>query len=152
MTFSTALVISLLYSLPKRFAVYIWLKPRLQIKNSSKQQDGQNFTQLRPPTPSIEKWGHFTLYLPYVHATKCGLSTDYPPTSSGPSRYWVPHPTENSNFVDYLVQVNLCQKLFFLQNMGRTCCVQKLFWISETIYAHKMFFPGLSLEFSCIDL
>ena len=23
-----------------------------------------------------------------------------------------------------LVQVNLCQKLFFLQNMGRTCCVQ----------------------------
>jgi hypothetical protein len=26
-----------------------------------------------------------------------------------------------------LVQVNLCQKLFFLQNMGRTCCVQKLF-------------------------
>ena len=26
-----------------------------------------------------------------------------------------------------LVQVNLCQKLFFLQNMGKTCCVQKLF-------------------------
>ena len=26
-----------------------------------------------------------------------------------------------------LLQVNLCQKLFFLQNMGRTCCVQKLF-------------------------
>ena len=25
------------------------------------------------------------------------------------------------------LQVNLCQKLFFLQNMGRTCCVQKLF-------------------------
>jgi len=25
------------------------------------------------------------------------------------------------------IQVNLCQKLFFLQNMGRTCCVQKLF-------------------------
>jgi hypothetical protein len=25
------------------------------------------------------------------------------------------------------VQVNLCQKLFFLPNMGRTCCVQKLF-------------------------
>ena len=23
------------------------------------------------------------------------------------------------------VQVNICQKLFFLQNMGRTCCVQK---------------------------
>ena len=26
-----------------------------------------------------------------------------------------------------MIQVNLCQKLFFLQNMGRTCCVQKLF-------------------------
>ena len=25
------------------------------------------------------------------------------------------------------VQVNLCQKLFFLQNMGRTYCIQKLF-------------------------
>ena len=25
------------------------------------------------------------------------------------------------------VQVNFCQKLFFLQNMGKTCCVQKLF-------------------------
>ena len=28
---------------------------------------------------------------------------------------------------EMFVQVNLCQKLFFLQNMGRTCCVQKLF-------------------------
>ena len=37
-----------------------------------------------------------------------------------------------NNFLIY-VQVNLCQKLFFLQNMGRTCCVQKLFWMSETI-------------------
>ena len=27
----------------------------------------------------------------------------------------------------FKLQVNLCQKLFFLQNMGRTCCVQKLF-------------------------
>ena len=25
------------------------------------------------------------------------------------------------------LQVNLCQKLFFLQIIGRTCCVQKLF-------------------------
>ena len=25
------------------------------------------------------------------------------------------------------IQVNLCQKLLFLQNMRRTCCVQKLF-------------------------
>ena len=35
-----------------------------------------------------------------------------------------------------VVQVNLCQKLFFSQNMGRTCCVQKLFWMSETISVH----------------
>ena len=33
----------------------------------------------------------------------------------------------------FRVEVNLCQKLFFLQNMGRTCYVQKLFWMSETI-------------------
>ena len=42
------------------------------------------------------------------------------------------------------LQVNLCQKLFFLQNMGRTCCVQKLFWMSETISEHNMFSPGLN--------
>ena len=47
---------------------------------------------------------------------------------------------------------NLCQKLFFLQNIGSACCVQKLFWVSETISVHNMFFPGLSLEFSCIEL
>ena len=40
----------------------------------------------------------------------------------------------------FSLKVNLCQKLFFLQNMGRTCCEQKLFS------------PGLSLEFSCIEL
>ena len=51
----------------------------------------------------------------------------------------------------WYVQVNLCQKLFFLQNMGRTCCVQKMFWMSETISVHNMFSPGLSLEFSCIE-
>ena len=51
-----------------------------------------------------------------------------------------------------VVQVNLCQKFFFLQNMGRTCCVQKLFWMSETIDVHSMLSPGLSLEFSCIEL
>ena len=35
------------------------------------------------------------------------------------------HPT---TFVDESpIQVNLCQKLLFLQNMGRTCCVHKLF-------------------------
>jgi hypothetical protein len=53
---------------------------------------------------------------------------------------------------NFHVQVNLCQKLFFLQNMGRTCCVQKLFWMSETISVHNIFSPGLSLEFSCIEL
>ena len=45
-----------------------------------------------------------------------------------------------------LVQVNLCQKLFFLQNMGRTCRVQKLFWMSKTISVHNMFSPGSELE------
>ena len=50
------------------------------------------------------------------------------------------------------LQVNLCHKLLFLLNMRRTCCVQKLFWMSETIYVQNMFSPGLSLEFSCIEL
>ena len=36
--------------------------------------------------------------------------------------------------------------------MGRTCCVQTLFWMSETISVHNMFSPGLSLEFLCIEL
>ena len=54
--------------------------------------------------------------------------------------------------VHSIVKVNLCQKLFYLQNMGRTCCVQKKFWMSETISVHNMFSPGLSLEFSCIEL
>ena len=52
----------------------------------------------------------------------------------------------------YIVHVNLCQKLVFLQNMGKTYCVQKLFWMSETISVHNMFSQGLSLEFSCIEL
>ena len=51
----------------------------------------------------------------------------------------------------YKIQVNLCQKLFFLQNMGRTCCVQKLFWMSETMSVHNMFSSGLSLKFSFIE-
>ena len=50
-----------------------------------------------------------------------------------------------------IIQVNLCQKLFFLQNMG-TSCVQKLLWMSETISVHNMFSPGLSLEILCIEL
>ena len=74
------------------------------------------------------------------------------------------------------VQVNLCQKLLFLhqlthnmmtdsslnykfnkwkfqaQNMGRTCCVQKLFWMPKTIAVHNMFSTCLRLELSCIEL
>ena len=49
-------------------------------------------------------------------------------------------------------KVNLCQKIFFLQNMVRTCCVEKLFWMSETISVRNMFSPGLSLKFSRIEL
>ena len=69
----------------------------------------------------------------------------------------------------FLIQVNLCQKHLFLdqpthnmtnycsliyqfttwklqaQNMGRTCCVHKLFWMSKqkqkTICVHNMFSP-----------
>ena len=68
-------------------------------------------------------------------------------------------------FLFIYLQVNLCQKLFFLhqlthntrtdcslnykfntwkfqaQNMGRTCCVQKLFLTFRTIYVHNMFSP-----------
>ena len=57
------------------------------------------------------------------------------------------HPTSVIR-VQYAIglQVNLCQKLFFLQKMERTCCVQKLFLTFRT------FSPGLSLEFSCIEL
>ena len=51
------------------------------------------------------------------------------------------------------IQVNLCQKLFFLQNMGRTCCVQKLFWMSKTISVHNMFSPcselGIFMYWTC---
>ena len=70
-----------------------------------------------------------------------------------------------SNEKNNFVQVNLCQKLFFLhqlthtmttdcslnykfntwkflaQNMGRTCCVQKLFLTFRTISVYKMFSP-----------
>ena len=37
------------------------------------------------------------------------------------------------------IQVNLCQRLLFLQNIGRTCCVHKLFWMSKSISVHNMF-------------
>ena len=41
---------------------------------------------------------------------------------------------------------------FLAQNMGRTCCVQKLFWMSETISVHNKFSPGFSLKILCIKL
>ena len=56
--------------------------------------------------------------------------------------------TKKKSKIQKEVHVNLCQKLFFLQNIRRTCCVQKLFWMSETISVHNMFFPGMSLEFN----
>ena len=75
------------------------------------------------------------------------------------SQFWIgkmlPDQTENEMVSDHQIfrfgqlrqlQVNLCQKL------ERTSCVQKLFWMSETISVHNMFSPGLSLEFSCIEL
>ena len=37
-------------------------------------------------------------------------------------------------------------------NLGRTCCVQKLFLTFRTIFVHNMFSLGLSLKFSCIEL
>ena len=45
-----------------------------------------------------------------------------------------------------VLQENLCHKLFFLQNIGRTCCVQKFFWMSKTIFVHNMFSPCLQNE------
>ena len=44
-------------------------------------------------------------------------------------------------------EVNLCQSSSFC----RTCCVQKLLE-RQTISVHNMLSPGLSLEFSCIEL
>ena len=67
------------------------------------------------------------------------------------------------NFLWNLVQVNLCKKLLFLHqltqnvttvielqvqymkipssNLGRTCCVQKLFLTFRTIFVPNMFSP-----------
>ena len=50
------------------------------------------------------------------------------------------------------IQVNLCQKLLFLQNMGRTCCVHKLFWMSKSISVHNMYSPCSELGISRIEL
>ena len=64
---------------------------------------------------------------------------------------------ENRNFFQIsrpdCLQVYLCQKLFFLENMGRTYCVQKLFWMSKTISVHDMFSPcselGIFIYWTC---
>ena len=45
-----------------------------------------------------------------------------------------------------MLQVNLCQKLLFLQNMGRTCCVHKLFWMLKSISVHNMFWACNSMN------
>ena len=37
-------------------------------------------------------------------------------------------------------------KALFLQNMGRTFCVHKLFWVSKTISVHNMFYPCSELR------
>jgi hypothetical protein len=61
--------------------------------------------------------------------------------------------TYYKSWVKLIIQllVNLCQKLFFLQNKGRTCCVQKLFWMSETISVHNRprFELGIFMYWTC---
>ena len=49
------------------------------------------------------------------------------------------------------VQVNLCQKLFFLQNMGRTCCVQKLRCVEKHFFSFFLitFFSRENLFLLC---
>ena len=54
--------------------------------------------------------------------------------------------------IKYQIHVNLCQKLFFLQNMVRTCCVQVLFWMSEIISVHNVlprFKLGILMYWTC---
>ena len=51
---------------------------------------GPNFTQFWPPTPfkwTLDKYGHSTYYLPFVHVIPRGLSNDYLPTSFCPRSY-----------------------------------------------------------------
>ena len=51
------------------------------------------------------------------------------------------------------IHVNLCQRLLFLQNIGRTCCVHKLFWMSKSISVHNMLSPcselGIFMYWTC---
>ena len=55
-------------------------------------------------------------------------------------------------FFMYVQQLNLCQKLFFLQNMGENMLCTKIVLNVRNKSVHNMFSPGLSLEFSCIEL
>ena len=93
-------------------------------------------------------WSTFHLYACYISRSSCydlqGYQWNWHFTYKVSQSVW--------SAGKYLLQASLCQKLFFLQNMGRTCCVQKIFWMSETISVHNMFSPGLSEEFSCIEL
>ena len=47
----------------------------------------------------------------------------------GGAEAWPENEVSLLSGLDYLmfIEVNLCQKSFFLQSIGRTCCVQKLF-------------------------
>ena len=50
------------------------------------------------------------------------------------------------------VKNDFCTQQVLAQDMGRTSFAQKLFLTFRTISVHNMFFPGLSLELSCIEL
>ena len=54
---------------------------------------------------------------------------------------------ENSQQIKiiYLIKVNLCQKLLFLQNMGRTCCVQKIVLNVKNNFCAQHVFPRFEL-------
>ena len=41
--------------------------------------------------PRADNCGHFTYYIPFVHMTKRGLTTDHLPTSYCPRSYWMTH-------------------------------------------------------------
>ena len=63
----------------------------------------------------------------------------------------------DGNFLWKLLEIFITGKFLsealLLENMGRTCCVQKLFWMSETISVHNMFSPcselGIFMYWTC---
>ena len=89
----------------------------------------------------------FTLRLKCIRARSLIMMTKFCPllTTNLP-------PVDNCVGTPSLLQVNLCQKLLFLQNMGRICCVHILFWMSKSISVHNISPNVLSLEYSCIEL